>query len=58
MFFGCTVIADLYLSKEIVLLNSSFIFFKNLILTLIEKITTGTEDFDLFIWHVAVVPFC
>ena len=40
-FFGCVVILDLYLFQEIVLLNPCFIFFKNLMLSFIDKVTTG-----------------
>ena len=40
--FGCAVISDLYLFQEIVLLNPCFIFSKNLILPLIDKVKTGT----------------
>ena len=40
--FGCVVISDLYFVQEIVLLNACFIFSKNLILSLIDKVTTGT----------------
>ena len=39
--FGCVVISDLYLFQEIVLLNPCFISSKNLILSLIDKVTTG-----------------
>ena len=41
-FFGCIVISDLYLFQEIFLLNPYFIFSKNFILSLIDKVTTGT----------------
>ena len=40
--FGCVFILDLYLFHEIVLLNDCIIFSKNLILSLIDKVTTGT----------------
>ena len=40
--FGCAVISDLYLFQEVVLLNSCFIFYANLILSLINKVKTGT----------------
>ena len=40
-FFGCVVISELYLFQEIVLLNPCFIVSKNLILSLIDKVTTG-----------------
>ena len=42
MFFGCIVLSDLYLFHKFVLLNPCFIFSKNLILSLIDKVTTGT----------------
>ena len=41
-FFGCVVIADLYLFQEIVLLNPCFIFSESLMLSLIDKVTTKT----------------
>ena len=41
-FFGCAIISDLYLFQNIVLLNPCFIFSKNLILSLIDKVTVGT----------------
>ena len=41
-FFVCVIISDLYLFQEIVLLNLCFIFSKNLILPLTDKVTTGT----------------
>ena len=37
----CVVISALYLFQEIAILNPCFIFSKNLILSLIEKVTTG-----------------
>ena len=49
MFFVCVVISDLYLLQEIVLLNPCFIFSKNLILPLIDKVTTGTKILVLVI---------
>ena len=54
-FFGCVVISELYLFQEIVLLNPCFIFSKNLILSLIDKVTTGAWSLVLFIWNVAPV---
>ena len=42
LFFGCVVISDLYLFQEIILLNPCFIFFQNMILSLMDKVTTGT----------------
>ena len=42
LLFGCVVISDLYLFQEIVVLNPCFIFSKNVILSLIDKVTTGT----------------
>ena len=53
LFFGCAVIWDLYLFQEIVLLNPCFTFFKNLILSLIDKVTTATSTFTLVIWNIA-----
>ena len=53
MFFGCVATSDLYLFQEIVLLNSCFLFSKNLILSFIDKLTTGTYSSVLFIWNVA-----
>ena len=41
-FFACVVISVLYLFQEIVLLNPCFIFSNNLILSLIDKVTTET----------------
>ena len=38
----CVVISDLYLFQEIVILNPCLIFSRNLILSFIEKVTTGT----------------
>ena len=53
MFFGCVATSDLYLFQEIVLLNSCSLFSKNLILSFIDKLTTGTYRSVLFIWNVA-----
>ena len=41
-FFTYVGISDLYLFQEIVFLNPCFIFFRNLILSFIDKVTTGT----------------
>ena len=41
--FLVVVISDRYLFQEIVLLNHCFIFYKNLILSFIDKATTGTK---------------
>ena len=41
-FLVVLLISDLYLFEEIVLLNPCFIFFENLILSSIDKVTTGT----------------
>ena len=41
-FFACVVISVLYMFQEIVLLNPCFIFSNNLILSLIDKVATGT----------------
>ena len=55
MFFGCVATSDLYLFQEIVLLNSCSLFSKNLILSFIDKLTTGTYSSVLFIWNVATL---
>ena len=55
MFFVCLVISDIYLFQEIALLNPSFILFKNLILSFIDKVATGTKSLALFIWNVVPV---
>ena len=55
MFCGCVVISDLYLFQEMVLLNSCFIFYVNLMLSFIEKVTTANKVLALFIWNVAPV---
>ena len=47
LFLGCAIISDLYLFQEVVLLNHCLIFSKNLILSLIEKVTTGTYSLEL-----------
>ena len=39
-FFGSVVISDLYLFQEFVLLNPCLIFSKNLVLSLIDNVTT------------------
>ena len=41
--------------QEIVPLNPCFIITKNLMLSLIDKETTGTKNLALFIWNIA--PF-
>ena len=48
-FFCCVVISDLYLFQEFVLLNLCFMFSKNLILSVIDKVTTGTQSLALLI---------
>ena len=40
--FGCIVAADLYLFLDIVLLHTCFKFSKNLTVSFIDKVTTGT----------------
>ena len=45
---------NLYLFQENVILNPCFRFSKNLILSLIGIVTTGTKSFALFIWNVAL----
>ena len=42
LLFDCVVISDLYFFQEIVLLNSCFIFSKSLILSFLDRMTTGT----------------
>ena len=41
-FFGCVATSDLYLIQEIVLLSHCFMFSKNLMLSFLDKVTTGT----------------
>ena len=49
MFSGCVVISDLFQdNQDNVLLNLCFIFSRNLILSLIDKVTTGTQNLALF----------
>ena len=43
-FFGCVVISGLNFSHEFVLLSPGFIFSKNLILSLKEKLTIVTKS--------------
>ena len=43
MLFGCIVISDLHLFQQMVLLNPCFTFSKNLTLSFIDKVTTGTK---------------
>ena len=57
MILVCVVISDLYLFEEIVLLNIYFIYFKNFILSLIDKVRTATWSLALFIWNVAPVVY-
>ena len=40
--FVSVIISDVYFFKEIVLLNTYFLFSKKLILSVIHKVTTGT----------------
>ena len=42
LFFGCAVTLDLYLFQEIVLLYSYFVFSKDLMSSVINKVTAGT----------------
>ena len=42
LFFVYVVISNLYLFQEVVLLNPCLIFSKNLILPVLDKVTTGT----------------
>ena len=53
-FFGC-VISDLYLFQKIVLLNPCFLISKKLVLSLMDKVTNGTQRLRLFIWNVPPV---
>ena len=39
----CVVISNVYLFQEIVILNPSFMFFKNLMFSFINKVTTGIK---------------
>ena len=48
-FVGCVVISDLYLFQETVLLNLCFKFSKNLMLSFINKVTTGKKSLVLVI---------
>ena len=57
MFSGCVVISDLYLFQKIVLLNPCFIFSKNLMLSFIDKVTTGTEGLALFVLNFVLFVF-
>ena len=53
------VISDLYLLQEIFLLNPCFILSKNLILSLIDKLTTGTQSLvPVIIKFVLVMLLC
>ena len=47
LFLGCVIISDKYLFQEVVLLNPCLIFSKNVILSLIEKVTTGAYSLEL-----------
>ena len=51
MFLYGAVISDLF--QETVLLNPCFMCFKNLMLSFINKVTTGTKSLALFIWNAA-----
>ena len=44
----------IYIFQETVLLNPCITFSKKLILSVINKFTTGTESLALFIWNVAL----
>ena len=55
MFFGCVIISDLNLFQENVILNPWFMFSKKLMLSFIDKVTTGTWRLMLFIWHIAFI---
>ena len=48
IFFVYAVISDLYLFQESVFLNPCLIFSKNLISSLIGKLTTGAQSLALF----------
>ena len=49
------IISDLHLFQEFALLNPWFIFSKNLILSFIDKVRTGTYILALFVWHVVLL---
>ena len=53
MLFDCALISDLCLFQEIALLNPCFRSYENLLLSFIDKVTTGTQSLVLFIWSVA-----
>ena len=55
LFFVYVVISNLYLFQEVVLLNPCLIFSKNLILPVIDKVTTGTQSLASFIRNIAPV---
>ena len=51
--FSLLVISDLCLFHFIALLNPDFSCSKNLLSSLVDKVTTGTYNFASFIWNVA-----
>ena len=53
MFLDCVVLSDLYSVQEVVILNTCFVFSRNLILSSIDKRTPGTQSLRFFIWNVA-----
>ena len=55
MFFGCVIISNLNLFQENVLLNPWFMFSRKLMLSFMDKVTTGTWRLVLFIWHIALI---
>ena len=53
---ACVAISDLYLFPGIVFfLNACFMFSKNLMLSFIGKVTTGTKSLALFISNIVLV---
>ena len=54
VFWLCCYFRSIFVS-EMALLNPCLMFSKNLILSLIDKVKTGTESLALIIWNVAPV---
>ena len=55
MVTGCDVISDLHLFQEIMFSNHCCMFSKRLMLSFIDKVTTGTYCSELLIWKIALV---
>ena len=55
MSFGYAVISDLYLFQGTFLWNFFIKFFRVLMLSFIDKVTTGTQNLVLFIWNNPLV---